>query len=523
MANTVTLRSLLTSLHSAVVELVVAPAGTEITVESVALLDGDDLRRPPGTAADLTLLVGVTETDALRWFDDLALRPVVDRPLAVLTKVADSTALAHAARETGIALVAVHHQTRWELLLSTMRGVLDQSRAPASEDGLFGADTDLYELAQTVASLTKGMVSIEDERSHVLAYSASDDSADELRTLSILGREGPADYLRRLHERGVFDRLRRTDDVIDVPADAELGIRRRLAVGIRRISGAATTLGTIWVQEGARPLSVDADAVLRGASAVAARLITRIANAPTNEALQIQRLLGARGGGVDIPSLAAALSIPTTGTAAVVGFAACGEFDITGLAPSIRLHASAFRRDSLVTVIGERIYVLFSGAASGTAIPVWTADAVSRIETRTGLCLRAAVAAPIAELDGVAAARFEVDRVLDATTGDVRVTTLAESRTSVLLGEIVDIISNHEQLRDPRIAALDRYDATHDGAMRESLETYLACFGDVRAAAERLHIHPNTVRYRIRRVEQILELDLSDPDARLLVEIQLRM
>ncbi len=125
MANTVTLRSLLTSLHSAVVELVVAPAGTEITVESVALLDGDDLRRPPGTAADLTLLVGVTETDALRWFDDLALRPVVDRPLAVLTKVADSTALAHAAREAGIALVAVHHQTRWELLLSTMRGVLD--------------------------------------------------------------------------------------------------------------------------------------------------------------------------------------------------------------------------------------------------------------------------------------------------------------------------------------------------------------------------------------------------------------
>ncbi|MEW1931553.1 helix-turn-helix domain-containing protein [Rhodococcus sp. NPDC079359] len=523
MANAVSLRSMLTSLHSAVVELVLAPAGTDMGVESVALLDADDLRLPPGASSDLTLLVGVTEADVIRWFDDLALRPVADRPLAVLTKVAASTALSHGARETGIALVAVHQQTRWELLLSMMRGVLDQARSQSPDDGLFGADTDLYELAQTVASLTKGMVSIEDERSHVLAYSASDDAADELRTLSILGREGPADYLRRLHERGVFDRLRRTDDVIDVPADTELEIRRRLAVGIRRMHGSRTTLGTIWVQEGAAPLAADADAVLRGASAVAARLITRIANAPTNEALQIQRLLGARGGGVDVPSLASALSIPTSGSAAVVGFAACGDFEISALAPSVRLHASAFRRDSLVTTIGERIYALFPGVASGTGIAGWTADAVGRIETRTSLALRAAVAAPIADLEGVAVARFEVDRVLDGTTGEVRVTTLEESRTSVLLGEILELITNHEQLRDPRIAALDRYDATNESRMRESLETYLACFGDVRAAAERLHIHPNTLRYRIRRVEQILDLDLTDSDARLLVEIQLRL
>ncbi|QIH99902.1 PucR family transcriptional regulator [Rhodococcoides fascians A21d2] len=523
MANSVSLRSLLTSLHSAVVELVVAPAGIDMAVESVALLDADDLRLPPGASADVTLLVGVNEADVVRWFDDLALRAAADRPRAVLTKVADSAALTHGARETGIALVAVHRQTRWELLLSMTRGVLDQVRMHSPDDGTFGADTDLYELAQTVASLTKGMVSIEDERSHVLAYSASDDAADELRTLSILGREGPADYLRGLHERGVFDRLRRTDDVIDVPADHELGIRRRLAVGIRRISGSPTTLGTIWVQEGAIPLADEADGVLRGASAVAARLITRIANAPTNETLQIQRLLGARGGGVDVPSLASALSIPVTGSSAVVGFASCGEFDIGALAPAIRLHASAFRRDSLVTTIGERIYALFPGVASGTGISGWAADAVGRIERRTSLALRAAVASPIADLEAVAAARFEVDRVLDGTTGEVRVTTLEESRTSVLLGEILELIGNHEQLRDPRIAELDRYDASNDSRMRESLETYLTCFGDVRSAADRLHVHPNTLRYRIRRVEQILDLDLTDSDARLLVEIQLRM
>lgn len=522
-AKPVSLKSVLQVLHSAVVELVVAPAGVDMAVASVSMLDPDDLRRPPTSAADVAFLVGVTELDAVRWFEELATGAESDRPVAVLTKAADSSASAHAAESAGVALIAVHHQTRWDVLLSTVRGALEQARIQNADDGLFDADTDLYELAQTVAALTEGMVSIEDERSHVLAYSASDDAADELRTLSILGREGPADYLRRLHEQGVFDRLRRTDEVIEVRADARHGTRRRFAVGIRGIEGSATTMGTIWVQEGTSPLAVDADVVLRGASSVAARLIARIANAPSNEALQIQRLLGARGGGVDVPSLAAALSIPAVGSAAVVGFAACGDFGITTLAPSIRLHASAFRRDSLVTTVGERIYVLFPGAPSVTGIAKWTADAVGRVETRTSMALRAAVAAPIADLAAVAAARTEVDRVLDGTSGDVRVTTLAESRTTVLLRETMKLIADHDRLRDPRIAALEHYDAKNSSRMRESLDIYLACFGDIRQAAARLHVHPNTLRYRIRRVEAITGLDLTDPDARLLVEIQLRM
>ncbi len=181
--------------------------------------------------------------------------------------------------------------------------------------------TDLYGIAQTLATLTRGMVSIEDDRSRVLAYSASDDTADELRRLSILGREGPPAYLKRLRDWGVFDRLRLSDEVIEVPPDAEVGIRRRLVVSIRS-TGPAGQLGTIWVQEGGQPLAPDSAEVLRGASVVAARMITRTINAPTAEAVQIERLLGGRGGGVDVPSLAAALSIPTTGPAVVIGFAA---------------------------------------------------------------------------------------------------------------------------------------------------------------------------------------------------------
>jgi DNA-binding PucR family transcriptional regulator len=48
-------------------------------------------------------------------------------------------------------------------------------------------------------------------------------------------------------------------------------------------------------------------------------------------------------------------------------------------------------------------------------------------------------------------------------------------------------------------------------------------FGDVRAAAARLYIHPNTLRYRIRRAQELTGLDLSPPQQRLLAALQLRL
>ena len=42
------------------------------------------------------------------------------------------------------------------------------------------------------------------------------------------------------------------------------------------------------------------------------------------------------------------------------------------------------------------------------------------------------------------------------------------------------------------------------------------------AAAGALHVHPNTVRYRIRRVEKLMATSLDDPDVRLLLALSLR-
>ncbi|MEM7274243.1 MAG: helix-turn-helix domain-containing protein [Actinomycetota bacterium] len=61
---------------------------------------------------------------------------------------------------------------------------------------------------------------------------------------------------------------------------------------------------------------------------------------------------------------------------------------------------------------------------------------------------------------------------------------------------------------------------------RESIETlriYLATGRSVSATAAALHLHRNTVRYRVDRIRSRLPVDLDDPDERLLVELGCRL
>jgi DNA-binding PucR family transcriptional regulator len=67
------------------------------------------------------------------------------------------------------------------------------------------------------------------------------------------------------------------------------------------------------------------------------------------------------------------------------------------------------------------------------------------------------------------------------------------------------------------------HDAEHKGSYASTLRAYLDCFGDVPRAAERISVHPNTFRYRMRRLVELFELDLEDADERVVLELQLRL
>ena len=99
-----------------------------------------------------------------------------------------------------------------------------------------------------------------------------------------------------------------------------------------------------------------------------------------------------------------------------------------------------------------------------------------------------------------------------------QVTSLDEARTTVLLDEIVSQVAGQPRLVDPRVRQL----RDQDPMLADTLRAYLDGFGDIAAVAQRLHVHPNTVRYRVRRIEKLLSTSLDDPDDRLVLALGLR-
>jgi DNA-binding PucR family transcriptional regulator len=122
--------------------------------------------------------------------------------------------------------------------------------------------------------------------------------------------------------------------------------------------------------------------------------------------------------------------------------------------------------------------------------------------------LRVAVGEPARHLAGFRATHREASRA-QAVAGTAaeagRVTRFAQVRLSALLSENLGDLRSwvHRTLGD---LAVDD-DAT--GRLRETVRTLLECGGSYVDTAEHLHIHRNTVRYRLQRAEEVRGRSLS--------------
>ncbi|MEV0170296.1 helix-turn-helix domain-containing protein [Streptomyces sp. NPDC050803] len=204
----------------------------------------------------------------------------------------------------------------------------------------------------------------------------------------------------------------------------------------------------------------------------------------------------------------------------------------------VSLHAAAHRRTAVAARLDGRLYVVVpdaapaaeggartaNGGAPDPGLAAWTAELVGTLRRHMRTPVQAAVATPVPRLADVPAARAEADRILGVVADDPgrEVATYADARAAVVLGEILDLLRSRPEIRDPALDVLIRHDRKYGGQLCESLLGYLDAFGDVRTVAQRLHIHPNTLRYRIRRAVALSGIDLDDPAQRLVAMLELR-
>ncbi|MGP2435913.1 PucR family transcriptional regulator [Streptomyces sp. JW3] len=570
----VLLRHVLPALSGALADLLAAPRGLDRTVAGVVIAEPDALPEP-GHRDCLVLLIGARGQGARR----ALIAAARSGAAAVAVRMGDdpeaAEELRQAVAESGTALLGVRDGARWEQVDTVARTVVDSVRR-APDLGRGAAHGDLFSLAQTLAALTGGAVSVEDPASRVLAYSRSDEQVDDVRRLSILGQACPAQYLAVLDAAGVYERLR-AEQVVEVAPRPDLGTRRRLAAGI---TAGGRLLGSIWVQETGTPLTAQSGQALRGAARLAALLLIRGPGGTAAEGGRREELAaGLLAGRLPPASLAGHLGIAVRTGATVIAVeprepAGDGgpeaELRRARTADMVALHAVAHRRTAVAARLDGRLYVLVPDTApdtgdtrdtrgtrdaargtrdtrdtrdtargtrdtrdtrdvpaardTGATLAAWTTELVATLRRHLGTPVQAAVSAPVDRLADVPAARAEADRVLTvlARDPDRAVATYQDARASVVLHRILELLRERPDIRDPALEPLLAHDRRHGSQLCASLLGYLDAFGDVRAVAARMHVHPNTLRYRVRRAVDLTGIDLDDPEQRLITALELR-
>jgi sugar diacid utilization regulator len=109
----------------------------------------------------------------------------------------------------------------------------------------------------------------------------------------------------------------------------------------------------------------------------------------------------------------------------------------------------------------------------------------------------ALLAANVAQAQGVLALNFE-------ETGAYR----------LLLSSMTDNPAELRSFHEETVAPLLAYDEQYETELVRTLETFLEENGNVAQTAQRLFTHRHTIRYRLERVKELTELDVSSTDGR---------
>ena len=393
---------------------------------------------------------------------------------------------------------------------------------------------DLSALAGVIAELTGASITIEDPASRVLAHSNLGDEIDDIRRETILSGAIPEWRIAELEESGFLDVVRRSTDVVERPAAGATPARSVIAL---RSEG--ELLGTIWA---AYPDAVDPASlreVLRDAARAAIPVMLRtLRRSPFEKRIRREALATILGGSPDLGPAATLLALPFSGHYATLAFAEVEPEK----EPVLRFHLRAAFADAVLAHVGTdgHLAVLVHMSAGMTAVEIkeHVVSALRRSLSQTEP-LRFGVGASVERLDYVhrswTEAVYVVDALLAAGTksdnstlegsASVSETDLVRGATAAdVAAELVGLEAADALLSvAPRITGpartLAAHDARHQGQLLETLRVYFATVGNSAEASRRLHVHTNSLRHRLNRIEEITGLSTAERAGRLWLEL----
>jgi DNA-binding PucR family transcriptional regulator len=518
----VLLARLVEDLGRSMYEIVVPPRDPDVDVAELVIHDPyDPVEISPRS---LVLAPGIDLADAVRLVESMG--AAGGAALLVKPPLSLDASLVQSATRSSVALLSLPRGVAWGHAIGLLTSILTQENFGLTGEQFAGvAGGDLFAVANAIAAVVDAPITIEDRQSRLLAYSGRQDEADEARKETILGRRVPERFVNALREAGVFRRL--LDDpapifISDIPNTSP-----RVAIAVR---AGDEVLGSIWAAVGSQISEAQREALVDSAKLVALHMLRNRAGADVERRLRADLLATVLEGRGAIQDAAARLGLEGKAFRVLAMVVrkdreAADESWRSRLWDALALHLAAVHSHSGTALLGGVVYAVLPVDVDPDKSRVQVQRIVKSFLARSGLRseVLVAIGGPANRLNDIARSRIEADqvlRVLRTNRSPQRIADIEETRMKSLMLRLADLVESEEGLLAGKLGQLRSHDAAHSTSYLPTLGAYLEAFGDIARAAEALHIHPNTLRYRINKLQELSGIDLADPSERLDLMLQ---
>ena len=427
--------------------------------------------------------------------------------------------LAHAGGLSTVTIAASVNWREFDALVTRILGEHGRSLAIAPSTG-----DKLFALANTIAAAFDGSVAIEDYQRQILAHSSVDGQAiDALRTTGILFRRAGDAPVNESRYRAVLE----SSDIVRFPSYGDS--LPRAAIAIR---AGAIPLGTIWVLDpggedpGDAPLDTERAELLRRGATLAADALMESWQLHTRTASRREAAFSRMVTGAGQPgdreeldpsgeSLGVVLSASVTPGAQAAGVVAEARAVLTR-------HLAVYVPDLVVTSDGTELLILCP-TERVEQLREWVLTASAELSAEASERLRIGLSNPRDITTRLPYAVGEArETARHSRAAGEQVGTVSRLRTQLFLAACRSQLELDDRLVLPEVSEL-LASGTSGEQLAITLECWLAEAGNVARTAERLRVHEQTVRYRLRKLRERVPFGTSGDDYLLTLWAQLRM
>lgn len=382
-----------------------------------------------------------------------------------------------------------------------------------------GINGDLMEFSDRISSIVGGPVTIEDGNHRLLAYSMHDDTTDQARISTIIGRRVPEKVVNSLWKAGIIPSLLEDNAPIKVEAIENVGLGNRAAVSIRKNN---EVLGFIWALEGKKPFTDEDLTFLQLAAKEAKNQLQQLQLKKKQREAGTQEFLWRLVTGhyqkeTEIKEHLKRFSVHLPAVCAIGVFEFAEE--ISG---SIERNISYMltvtqKINILLTTIDHNKLIVLAGSESDeeltisfkTFIPTFISEMKNRFEVSS---INGASGNSLTSMLDVrhsyaeALYTLKIKSIFPDETGPI----ITYDGLGVFQSlEAID--AGHPRRREHHtLIKLARYDQKHQSDLLHTLKVYLEKDCSQNDAARHLHIHVNTLNYRLKRITEVGEVNLKD-------------